>query len=339
MKKYKFFLILLIFNISGAAYCGEPGLIIKSIAKSEFMGLGGTETYTTMYQTSNFCRKAETMKTSGIAGMFPDETIGRFGDITITDSETGIIYTLDTALKTYTEIRADSVMKSLEDNDSSTAKYNIFMTGEEKQKEANQRNIKWNTKIDSSTSIDTINGFPCRKFTYITTEENDTSGTEFVSQVWYYSTGEVGDILSKSNATIFGLSDQLMNSNSIKSNPIFGAFMEQFKHMQQEYEKGLFAIKSIYEIRTINSILDSIPTEDALDNMADALREEDSSMSEETMEGLRGYYEYLENLSKSSDKEYISMIKITSEITKFTPAELSDTLFQIPENYTRVESF
>lgn len=329
MKSFCFaYLWIVCLLISGSA---REGIVIKAKSTMDAMGMGGLESDITTYMTSTARLEEKTSTGTGIMASIPmlNEMIP-LKQASLTDLDKNAYYILDHDSNTYSEYNLSDLAR-LAERDTSMNKYYIFRTEEQEKAEEAYAADKWTVSVDSSDTVEYINGFPCKYISYTSAASdtvNNDDQTVFFYKTWWCNQVSGGEIYLEFNK-------RLIEQSGVGQSGIYTGIPSFFDIVAKQYQmtveyleaRSAIPIKMVFEMRA------SMPnSKSELPDSAQgkALPEGDTLSGNITDQFGE---QFLNLMASKSENGLKSFMTITTETTDITKTTLDDSLFQLPPDY------
>ncbi|MEW5925588.1 MAG: hypothetical protein AB1746_16520 [Candidatus Zixiibacteriota bacterium] len=298
-------------------------LVMKSRQTVEALGMGGLESNVTTYMSTFGSREEKTGKKTGIMAMMGDYFPGVDG-MSLTRLDKGLAWFID-SLGECQEKELSKYKPSEEDT--SMAKYEIFKTAESKRADSIVNSVEWITTIDSSDTVETVNGFPCRmKSCRSVTTNSDNSKEEliFSYKLWYCSEVPGADIYHKYQSEfnrLTGFDDDLALADLAKAMGAIGVPLTEITKMN-------FRAEGI-PIKTVMDFMMSPPDTSESEGKADSLDISgmDDDQSENRMVQMASFFK---SMMKPDENGMWKVMSNCVEYLGISVENSNDSLFAPP---------
>lgn len=321
------FLFILAVTFSTAA--AEEGLVIENKSTTGAMGMGGDKTQMIDFIAGNKFRSEEQLEPYGIFRLDPECSKKNTVSIKLYESLAG--WDIDLLTKTYVETDLNPTP------DVSDVPIDTGFVSFSFPRDTLIKKFACRTTLDSSSVIDTINGYPCYKISLNTCCINpDIDSVLLTTDIWICNDFPGMDIYRNYQAgqrRSFGVPDTAdMAKVNLDEEP---AINEMLKF----HAKVLTRKSLVYNSIVIKSDLNWKFMVWRPKNLSDSSAADSSGFLEDVSEKFSAYaFAIFQKLFGSGqDKLFMNIISLSYEVTDIQLRDLPDSLFVLPEGLTLKE--
>ena len=318
--------LVLVVGLLACAINATGGVIMVEKTNLDLIGLGGQDEVCTMFFSGEKARvesKATLSEIMGILMEMPvvDHTIEfkQFGGDTLIKA--------DVVKQSYKIINiSDATMPLPEDT-------NVYVSFEVYDDHL-PNGVDWIESVDSTSAIDTINGYPCR---YIKLQADGTISSLSL-ETMIQSTLEAWISSDVPGAEYYVQNDRLeqrmfAGKDNSRENGLFDIMIRQtLQLMDITIKTGEVPVRRIWRIRVLEPEMDTLTDEHELYIRNIVLPEwENPTAADEAITKLSQFY------GRKSEDGMIDYVRSQSDLISVEEKDLPDSLFEIPEGYTEKE--
>jgi hypothetical protein len=308
--------VLIIALISFSICTAEEGLVIECLNNHSVMSIGGFKTNTIEYITANKTRSESVSEPYGLMKFDPDSE--EENTVEIKDYSTGTGWEIDVLTETYriTDISPPPDVEK-ETMDSGLVSFDLpqqTISGE----------YTWVTTLDSADVKEVVNGYLCKKVTiHSVCNATETDSLLMVSDIWVCDSFPGMDIYRNYQT------NQRLNYGFEEGIDL--QEMESFNEILKLHMKEIFRRSLLFNNMVIKSSMDLLILKEDYNNPDDL----QDTFNDQLMSQAIGMFQTL--FDSSTDETLIRFMSMSYEVVSIVKKDMSDSLFVLPEGYTKKE--
>ena len=318
------FLFILAVTFSTAA--AEEGLVIESKGTAGTMGMGGEKSQTIDFITGNKFRSEEKSEPYGIFRLDPESSKENTVSIEHYESLTG--WDIDLLTKTYVVTDLSTVSADKRGPiDTGIVSFNF-------PQDTLKGKFIWITTLDSSSVIDTINGYPCNRVSLSSCcKPSMTDSMMIVTDIWMCDSFPGIDIYHKYQANqrrSYGVEEDADLPESNLDD------VEGLNDILKLHLKELLRRSLVFNRITMKFDLNLKTTIKRPENLSDSSAADSTGFLEDVSDKFSAYaFAMFQKLFGSGQDElFMNIISMSYEVTDIQLRDLPDSLFVLPDGLT-----